>query len=88
MAYLTNKVPDEEAKKESKRERRKRKYKASRKVEIQELVDNKTFKTVDRSELPSNPRIFASRFINILKKADHGMKKKSRIVAQNYGNEE
>lgn len=63
-------------------------FKDSRRKELQGLISNGTFIPVDKSEVPEGARIFGSRFIDELKQADTGIRKKSRLVAQNYSDDE
>lgn len=56
--------------------------------ELKGLVDDGTFEVVKESDIPTGTRIFNSRFIDELKKADKGLRLKSRLIAQTYGDEE
>ena len=55
-----------------------------RKKELQGLIGNGTFIPVHKSEIPDGTRIFGSRFIDEVKRSGQGTRKKSRLVAQNY----
>lgn len=60
----------------------------TRKAELQGLINNGTFETANINDIPPNTRIFGSRFIDDLKKIGRRLKQKSRLVAQNYMDEE
>lgn len=59
-------------------------FSSSRKSELDGLINDGTFKSMHKFEVPSSARIFGSRFIDELKKFGNSFKKKSRLVAQNY----
>lgn len=59
----------------------------SRKQELKGLLMNGTFLPMDRAEIPHNTRVFGSRFVDELKRAERGLRRKSRLVAQNYSDE-
>lgn len=50
-------------------------------------MDNGTFLPVPEDSVPANTRVFGSRFVDELKRVDLGTLFKSRLVAQNYGDE-
>lgn len=52
------------------------------------LLEGGTFKAVMRTVVPEGMRVFGSRFIDQVKGAGDMMRKKSRLVAQNYGDED
>ena len=65
-----------------------RAFKQSRKDELDGLLKDGTFKPVHESTIKGSKRIFGSRFIDELKRAGDILKKKSRLVAQNYADED
>ena len=60
----------------------------SRKDELVGLLEGGTFKPVKESTVPPSSRIFGSRFVDELKKVGNGLRKKSRLVAQNYADDD
>ena len=56
----------------------------SRKSELNGLINDGTFIPVHESTIRPTARIFNSRFVDELKKVGDQLKKKSRLVAQNY----
>lgn len=61
-----------------------RAFATSRTAELNGLLGDGTFKPIHISKLKGNPRIFGCRFVDELKKVGSELKKKSRLVAQNY----
>lgn len=59
-------------------------FSASRKTELEGLLRDGTFKPTQLSDVPHSTRIFGCRFVDELKKVGAQLKKKSRLVAQNY----
>lgn len=59
----------------------------SRREELNDLLLDGTFEPKRETLIPGNPRVFGSHFVEELKKVGDILKKKSRIVAQNYGDE-
>lgn len=55
--------------------------------ELEGLLRNGTFKPINTSDVPKGAKIFGSRFVDEIKKAAHGLRKKSRLVSQNYADE-
>lgn len=55
----------------------------SRKSELEGLLKYGTFVAVDETEAQGK-RVFGSRFVEVLKKVGDRLKRKSRLVAQNY----
>ena len=62
-------------------------FKSSRLSELEGLVKDGTFVPIHERDIVGSPRIFGSRFVDELKKVGDGLKKKSRLVAQNYADE-
>ena len=60
----------------------------SKKKELEGLLKDGTFEPVLESTLDSSTRTFASRFVDELKKAGDKLRKKSRLIAQNYADED
>lgn len=56
----------------------------ARNEELRSLISNGTFEVTNRRDIPMGLRILGSRFIDELKKADNRLRRKSRLVAQNY----
>lgn len=52
------------------------------------LVRNGTFTLTKRTDIPMRNRIFGSRFIDLLKRAKYGLRRKSQLLAQPYDQEE
>lgn len=65
-----------------------RAFAESRKRELDGLVKDGTFVPVPREEVPDGHRIFGSRFVDELKRVGLELIKKSRLIAQNYADEE
>lgn len=59
-----------------------------RKDELNGLLRNGTFKPIERSQVPSGSRVFNARFVDNMKRAGEGLRKKSRFVSQSYSDEE
>ena len=59
-------------------------FKDARHTELTGLIENGTFTPIPRQSIPTGTRIFGSRFIDEIKRAGTGMRKKSMLVAQNY----
>ena len=55
-----------------------------RRDELDGLLKDGTFVPVKLSNVPESSRIFGSRFVDEIKKVGKGLRKKSRLVAQNY----
>lgn len=53
----------------------------ARQAELKGLLDNGTFKPVPQSGIPSGARVFVSRFVDELKRAETGLRKNSRPVS-------
>lgn len=51
------------------------------------MLDNRTFEETPELDLPTSSRIFKSRFIDEFKPADRDVRKKGRLIAQNYSDE-
>lgn len=64
-----------------------RAFAASRREELKCLIRDGTFVKLKEAALEVSPRIFCSSFFNELKKVGNNLKRKSRLVAQNYENE-
>lgn len=62
-------------------------FTAPRTNELNGLIHNCTFKIVWLSSIPTDTRVFGSRFVDEIKKASHGYRLKSRFVAQIYFDE-
>lgn len=60
----------------------------SRKKELMGLLEEGTLERTDRRNLPAGTRVFGSRFIDEIKKAGERLRRKSRLVAQNYCDED
>lgn len=56
--------------------------KKPRQKELEGLLHNGTFKPIDAKDIPQRAPIFGSRFVHEIKKAAHGLRKKSRLVSQ------
>lgn len=65
-----------------------REIEGTRKEHLDGLLANGTFIPIPREKIPEGTRILGSRFIDQLKNVVHGLRRKSRIVAQNYGHQE
>lgn len=52
------------------------------------IVKDGTFKPIWEADIPGTPRIFWSRFVDYLKKVGNKLKKKSRLVANNYAEDD
>lgn len=52
--------------------------------ELNRLLKNGTFKPIHAFNVPKSSRILNARFVDEIKKAGKGLRKKSRFVAQNY----
>lgn len=63
-------------------------FKESRKEELKRLLRECKFEKTSRKDLPPDTRFFGSRFIYELKRASEGLRRKSRLVAQNNQDEE
>lgn len=63
-------------------------YEDSRMAELKGLVDDGTFRPVKLTTLKKDQRIFGSRFVDDLKRVGESLKRKSRLVAQNYSDDE
>ena len=63
-------------------------FATSRKAELEGLTKDGTFEPIHESKVPTTVRIFGSRFVDELKKVGCMLKKKSRLVAQNYTDDE
>lgn len=59
-------------------------FEVSRKEELDGLIENGTFIPTRIEDIPEGTRVFVSRFIDQLKRPEKGIRKKSRLVAQNY----
>ena len=64
------------------------KFKDARKKELQGIIDNKTFKIVKRSSVPQGIRIYGTRFVGSFKTVGDVTNLKSRLIAQNYQDED
>lgn len=64
-----------------------RAFKQSRYEDIRVLIKDGTFNPVKTSDIPVNPRIFASRFVDALKRVGNGLRKKSILLAHKYSDE-
>lgn len=62
-------------------------FEKSRRQELDGLIKNGTFIPVDKKDIPEGARVFGSRFIDEIKRAGQGQRRKSRLVAQNYSDE-
>lgn len=60
----------------------------TRRDELNGLVQNGTFRPIKRSDVPNGSRIFNARFVDEIKRAGEGLRKKSRLVSQSYSDEE
>ena len=58
-----------------------------RKDELSGLLRDGTFKPIRLTDIPTTARIFGSRFVDELKKVGDRLRKKSRLVAQNYADD-
>lgn len=58
------------------------------KDELEGLLKEGTFKAVSMSKVPEGMRVFISRFIDEITGAGEIMRNKSRLVSQNYGDED
>lgn len=63
-------------------------FRDSRKAELDKLFPDGTFEPIHESEIKGNTKIFCSRFVDELKKAGEEVRLKSRLVAQNYADED
>lgn len=54
----------------------------SRKKALEGLVKKAAFIPMDRRQVPEGTQIFGSRFVDQLNQSDHGIGKKSRMVAK------
>lgn len=59
----------------------------SRAQELNGLIKDGTFAPVKTKDIDGNPRIFGSRFVDEIKRVGDHMRRKSRLVAQNYSDE-
>lgn len=78
-------------KKEGKRSRKVRDakyFEESRMEELRRLLENGTFSSVPKSDVPEGARMFGFRFIDQLKRADKGMRTKSRLGSQKESDHE
>lgn len=48
------------------------------------LLNEGTFVTVERTDVPEDEQIFGPHFVDEIKKSGEGLHKKSRIVAKHY----
>lgn len=64
-----------------------RAFATSRKSQLEGLIQNGTFVTSNESKLDKSPQNFRSRLVDELKKVGSNLKKKSRLIAQNYADE-
>lgn len=62
-------------------------FATSRKADLDGLLRTGPFLPVHRYQVPADTSIFASHFIDKLKKSKSGTQRKSRLVAQNYGDD-
>lgn len=65
-----------------------RMFQEPRRAELEGLMNNGTFKVIDEFDVPEGARIFGARFVDEIKRAGVGLRKKSRLVLQNYADEE
>lgn len=92
MAMATNTIEEDTAldckKGDEKKNRRiitaREDFRGSRRKEIEGLLQEGTFEIASRRDLPEGTRVFGSKFIDQLKRAGDAIRKKSRLVAQNY----
>lgn len=64
------------------------KFVQSRSEELRGLIANGTFEVVSREQFSMETRVFGSRFTDEIKHANEGVRLKSRLVAQNYGDKD
>ena len=64
------------------------KFKTAREEELHGLIEGKIFEVVKRDSVPKGKIIYGTRFIDAVKTVDNNTKLKSRLVAQNYMDEE
>lgn len=60
-------------------------YETTRLAELKAFLTNGTLRTVKRDGLPPGTTVFGSRFIDELKRSEKGVRRKRRLIAQNYG---
>lgn len=60
----------------------------SRAEELQGLLKNGTFEVMSEENIPIGTRVFGSKFVDQVKQAITGVRYKSRLVAQNYGDKD
>lgn len=86
LMTTTNYLVDEQrATSKDEQEKHTGKFSRSRKEEIKGLVENRTSKMVNINGNEKGTRLLGSRFINLSKPIEIGIRYKSRQVAQNYG---
>lgn len=63
-------------------------FAAPRLAKLEGLVKNRTLKPIKLSKVPKKARIFNTRFVDEIKRAEKGLKKKSRFVSQSWRDED
>lgn len=66
---------------------KKRELRQAPEKKLRGLINDGMFISVKASEITGNQRIFGSRFVDDLKRGEHGLRKNSRLVAQKYSDE-
>lgn len=54
-----------------------------RRAELEGLMENGTFKKVDKADIPNGARVFGARFVDEIKRTGTGLRKKSLLFPQN-----